>query len=300
MSSKPTLSSPFQESEIEWRLAQCGFSNNKFWGMAVAYITARAIMDRLDHVFGCENWKVSYLVQDKFVLCDLSIRFGNEWITKTDGAEFTDIEPVKGGISGALKRAGSVWGMGRYLYQLESAFIQVVDKNTTGCLYGKTKDGKTFNWLPPKLPAWALPPASTPKKEAAPVTPKEPAKVIAPKGEVKPEVPPATEKKAPLGPRSRRDQLEDLIADKTKMNPWTSDQVKELLNITCGPTALTALTSEEWSYITTTIKTQFAAPTMEALRKNSRSTRIPPVANKKPDNAPTPTDNPMDHDARLP
>ena len=55
------------------------------------------------------------------MICSLSCKVGDNWITKADGAGDTDIEGEKGGISDALKRAAVVWGIGRYLYH-PSAF----------------------------------------------------------------------------------------------------------------------------------------------------------------------------------
>lgn len=152
------LSKPFNESEIEWRIGQCGDTNGKIWGFCLAYIQARAVMDRLDEVCGQENWKVSYENVASGTFCTLSIKIENEWVSKQDGSDPSELEAFKGAVSGSLKRAGSVWGIGRYLYGLDSnMFIQVVEKNTPGSQYGKTKDGKTFHWLPPALPGWAIP-----------------------------------------------------------------------------------------------------------------------------------------------
>ena len=91
---------------------------------------------------------------DGGVLCGISIKINNEWITKWDGAENTDIEGVKGGLSGSMKRAAVQWGIGRYLYNLEENWAIVSDN---GKFSGKTRDNKWFNWDPPALPAWALP-----------------------------------------------------------------------------------------------------------------------------------------------
>lgn len=162
------LKEPFPADRIEWRLAQCGKNAQGFWGMCLAYVQARAIMDRLDDVCGHMQWKAEYVFQPAGVICRLSI-FDEcaDWVTKEDGAEMTDIEPFKGGISGALKRAAVLWGIGRYLYDLESGFIKVVDKGTKDARYGKTKEGESFYWLPPELPSRALPKSETKPKIAA-------------------------------------------------------------------------------------------------------------------------------------
>jgi hypothetical protein len=178
------LKEPFKPEEVEFRLAQCGESGKQIWAMCLAYIQARAIQDRLDQVCSPENWRVSYeFIRSETtiegVICNLSIKVGNEWITKQDGAETTDIESFKGGISSALKRAGSAWGMGRYLYNLEAAFARIVEKGTPGAQFGKTKNGTQFYWLPPELPQWALP--KTPSQTTAMAPTSEEKKIITPK-----------------------------------------------------------------------------------------------------------------------
>lgn len=149
----------FPANDIEWRLQQAGIKKDgSIWAKCLAYVTNRAIQTRLDEVCGPENWKNEYTkAPDGGVLCGISIKIGDEWVTKWDGAENTDIEGVKGGLSGSMKRAAVQWGIGRYLYNLEEGWAQIADN---GKFSGKTKDGKWFNWNPPALPSWALPQAS--------------------------------------------------------------------------------------------------------------------------------------------
>lgn len=156
------LQEKFTTSEIEWRIARAGkTANGKQWAMCFAYVTARAVQDRLDNVCGPHAWKVDYFhVQPGGVLCNLSIKIGDEWVTKQDGADESLTEPFKGGISGALKRAAVVWGIGRYLYDLEESFAVILDGRKDGAKHHKDKLGNDFFWDPPKLPAWALPESS--------------------------------------------------------------------------------------------------------------------------------------------
>ena len=87
--------------------------------LALAYLDARDVMDRLDSAVGPANWRDSYEETSKGrLLCTLSIRVDGEWISKADGAGNTDVEGEKGAISDALKRAAVKWGIGRYLYDL--------------------------------------------------------------------------------------------------------------------------------------------------------------------------------------
>lgn len=152
------LAEPFGPSDLEWRVQRAGNKNGKVWAMLVPYITNRAIMDRLDNICEPVNWRNEFAPGPTGgTLCGISIRVEGEWVTKWDGAENTDIEAVKGGLSGAMKRAGVQWGIGRYLYRLEEAWANVHDK---GVLRGQYKDGGNtvrFNYDPPRLPKWALP-----------------------------------------------------------------------------------------------------------------------------------------------
>lgn len=150
-----SLQAVFSQQEIEWRLQQSGEKNGRVWAICVPYVTNRAIMQRLDDVVGPARWKNRFRAgPEGGVLCGISIHTGEGWVTKWDGAENTDIEGVKGGLSGAMKRSAVQWGIGRYLYALEDAFARVSEG---GALRGKTRGGRSFRWDPPALPAWAVP-----------------------------------------------------------------------------------------------------------------------------------------------
>lgn len=158
----------FEADAIEWRIQQAGEKHGRVWAICVPYVTNRAIQVRLDEVVGPENWRNEFLPgPDGGVMCGLSIRVGGEWVTKWDGAENTDVEGVKGGLSGAMKRAAVQWGIGRYLYALDETFAQVHDH---GRFRGKTREGSSFRWDPPQLPREVLPAGADPAP-AAPAGP---------------------------------------------------------------------------------------------------------------------------------
>lgn len=123
------LAAFFAAEDIEWKPIAVSKKTGK--ALAAAYVTNRAIMDRLDEVVGPENWRNTFKPgPDGGVLCGISIRVTREdgtssWITKWDGAENTDIEPIKGGLSSAMRRAAVQWGIGRYLYDLPSQWVPV-------------------------------------------------------------------------------------------------------------------------------------------------------------------------------
>lgn len=162
------LREPFEADDIEWRVGQAGKSGERIWARLLAYITNRAIMNRLDEVCGPENWQNEFKVapndpKGESLLCGLSIRVNGEWVTKWDGAGNTDIESVKGGISDSMKRAGVQWGIGRYLYDLGESWASdcTAEKPAKNDMRnwnsGKTKDGTFFWWKPPHLPPEFLP-----------------------------------------------------------------------------------------------------------------------------------------------
>ena len=156
------LQKPFYPNEIEWRVMRAGVRNGKPWATVAAYVTNRAIQNRLDDVFGVFGWRNEYVnAPEGGILCGISILYLEQWITKWDGADKTDIEATKGGLSGSMKRAAVQWGIGRYLYKLEENFA-IISKD--GRFYqgeNKKKGIPAFKWNPPQLPDWAVPSDTT-------------------------------------------------------------------------------------------------------------------------------------------
>jgi len=127
---RAALAEPFPASHVEWRIQH--MNKEKLRGLAVPYIQSRAIQSRLDEVVGTYNWKTEYkpwhnVNNSSSQLCGLAIycEERGEWIQKWDGAENTEIEPVKGGISDSFKRAAVLWGIGRYLYGLAATWVEI-------------------------------------------------------------------------------------------------------------------------------------------------------------------------------
>ena len=130
------LKEKFDEKDLEFRVGAT--NSDKTMGLALAYVQARAIQNRLDEVVGFENWKVSYKEIQGGFLCTLSIRINDEWIEKEDGASVTEFESVKGGISNAFKRvASSGFGIGRYLYNARNSWYPI-KKQGNGYIFAET------------------------------------------------------------------------------------------------------------------------------------------------------------------
>src|SRR5262245_47764517 len=155
------LAEPFAPDAIEWKPQSV--AGNR--ALAICYIDARAVMDRLDAVIGPENWSDTYAVlADGNVVCTLSLRLGGTWVSKADVGGESDQKDEgdrrKASFSDALKRAAVKWGVGRYLYRLGGEWVDYDPQK-------KQLKGT------PRLPAWALPAAAPGPRQVEAPPPKE-------------------------------------------------------------------------------------------------------------------------------
>lgn len=156
------LAEPFPAAEVRWKPQ--AIKGNR--ASAIAYLDARHVMDRLDHVVGGGNWQDEYKVlDDGSVVCTLAVRVDGEWISKTDvgslSAQPDAGDRLKAAFSDALKRAAVKWGIGRYLYRLQAQWVD----------YDPVK--KQFTQKP-SLPFWAVPESDRGKPAAPAATGRPP------------------------------------------------------------------------------------------------------------------------------
>jgi len=132
------LASPFDAKSISWRVGAV------YDGKAIplAYLTSRDVMQRLDDACGAGGWQCRYPFEG---CCEISILIDGNWITKTNGADQTNIEGVKGQYSGAFKRAAVLWGIGRYLYDIPNIWMPIENKKFTPATLIKLNE-KLTNW----------------------------------------------------------------------------------------------------------------------------------------------------------
>lgn len=120
----------------------------QYGGWCVAYVDARDVENLLDEVAGPGNWKDHYEVLGKTkrewdeadkrgtkshmvseesssVKASISIKIGDEWVSKEDVGTASDTEAEKGAFSDAFKRAAVKWGIGRFLYDLDMVWIDL-------------------------------------------------------------------------------------------------------------------------------------------------------------------------------
>lgn len=139
------LAAPFAVGEVKFKPAVVSGGR----ALALAYIDARCVQDRLDEVLGPGNWQDDYqILEGGSVVCRLRLRIDGEWITKTDVGSMSeqpdDGDKMKAAFSDSLKRAAVKFGIGRYLYRFPQQW----------CEYDQ-KSKKFIN--PPGLPDFARP-----------------------------------------------------------------------------------------------------------------------------------------------
>jgi hypothetical protein len=119
------LAAPFPPARVHWRVGST--TQDKKRGMALAYVDARDVMDRLDDVCGPGGWQCRYPHANGKTVCEIGIFLSErgEWVWKADGAGDTDVEKEKGALSDAFKRAAVRWGIGRYLYDIASPWVEL-------------------------------------------------------------------------------------------------------------------------------------------------------------------------------
>lgn len=140
------LAKPFPESSVHWRAQTLTQSGDK--ALALAYIDARDVMDRLDEVCGPAGWQSEITETAKGrVICRLGILIEDHWVWKSDGAGDTDVEGDKGGISDALKRAAVSWGVGRYLYRLDAVWAPCETYEKGGKKYWRAWKGSPWDFV---------------------------------------------------------------------------------------------------------------------------------------------------------
>ena len=170
------LQAPFSPDDIEWRVQRESRDGSSV--LVLAYVTNRAIQARFDEVFGPFGWQNSFHEGPQGgLICKLGAYDTNskQWVWKEDGAENTQVEAVKGGLSSAMKRTAVQWGVGRYLYNLTDAWAKLQDSKPNPNQQ-KQQPGfhKGRSWATPCLPERALPrgvePASQANTEAGNLT----------------------------------------------------------------------------------------------------------------------------------
>ena len=120
------LAKPFPRESIEWRVQRT--TKDGTAGLALAYVNARTVQDRLNEVMG-SNWQCKHINYGPKTICHLALKLDDEWKWRSDGAGDTNYEADKGAMSDSFKRSAVMWGIGRHLYDLPSVWVKCETKN---------------------------------------------------------------------------------------------------------------------------------------------------------------------------
>lgn len=120
----------FDERDVKYRAGKKDGPKN------LAYIKARTAMNRLDEVFGPENWSSAATVHGDVVISTITVRLtGGEVVTHQN---LSGIDPpwpgfedfsvrVETAMSDAFKRCAVMFGVARYLYKDGVPYLEDVD-----------------------------------------------------------------------------------------------------------------------------------------------------------------------------
>jgi hypothetical protein len=151
------LAAPFDVRQLQWKPGAT--AGNR--AMALPFVNASAIQDRLDAVVG-SHWEARYdFLEGGAVLCCLRLFLDDSWHERCDVGQCGKDEAngIKAGVSDSFKRAARAWGVGRYLCRIPRQWVA----------YDPQKKRFTEE---PRLPDWAVP---KPIASNAARTPSEPA-----------------------------------------------------------------------------------------------------------------------------
>jgi len=164
------LRRPFTTSAVRWKVQTKAGRDNK--ALAIYYIDARLVAERLNLVVGAGNWWDEYRVLFENepgahfaayfpVECRLTVM----GVTKTDVGVYqknvADDIALKGAYSDALKRAAVKFGIGAYLAFIPKLRASVVVED--GKVRGFTEEGEDFmrraydKWLNSELNRFGAP-----------------------------------------------------------------------------------------------------------------------------------------------
>lgn len=116
------LRRPFHPSFVTWKPGSVNKEQTK--ALALAYADLRAYQNRLDEVCGMD-WSVTYTPWGDRIVCHLTIA----GITRSSTGE-ADSQSERSEIAGtsaeaqAFKRACAMFGLGRYLYQFPTVWVE--------------------------------------------------------------------------------------------------------------------------------------------------------------------------------
>ncbi len=124
---RTALARPFPAGDVKLKPKRPkGCPDNRC--LAMSYIDARLVMDRLDDVLGVDGWQDEYTpLPDGSVLCRLTVHIEGVAVTRSDVGSPSEQsgggDRLKAAFSDSLKRTAVKFGIGRYLYAIPAIWM---------------------------------------------------------------------------------------------------------------------------------------------------------------------------------
>lgn len=128
------------ELQVKWRVQSTNDKGQKPYCIMIAYVDARDVAQRLDDVFGFQNWSDEYKMVRDELFCRITVNYEGVQTYREDVGSPSNVEKEKGRASDAFKRAAVKFGIGRYIYELEP--LKIDGKIFKGKVYPISKTGK--------------------------------------------------------------------------------------------------------------------------------------------------------------
>ena len=155
------LSRPFEPTHITWKPGAT--TKDKARCLAMAYADLRAYQNRLDEICGI-NWSVSYAPWGERIICHLTIN----GVTRSSTGESNANEGNAGTSAEAqsFKRACAAFGLGRYLYELPSVWVEYDGDKRAIAEAGQTQLAQRYGaWYSRTMAKLAEPKPEAPQME---------------------------------------------------------------------------------------------------------------------------------------
>lgn len=154
--------------DIEFRMQSVFKAGNAVYGIIIPYKDARVDVDKLTERYG-ELWRNSFYRDENngALVCKIEVynKDIGEWISRENIGVPSNMQKEKGEYSDAIKRAGTMWGIGAELYSMPTLFITLIDEEW---VTAQDKNGreivKATNKLRPNDWEWTIEWNDDPKK----------------------------------------------------------------------------------------------------------------------------------------
>jgi len=133
------LNRPTPKEERRYRIGRVVNDKN---GKAtvLTYVDARYVMDVFDEICGGDKWSNEFVEINGNLFSKITIRVGDESVTKMDVGVPSNFEAVKGEASDSFKRCAVHFGIGRDLYHVGVTYAN--------CVQGRSGWMLPHDWQP--------------------------------------------------------------------------------------------------------------------------------------------------------